>query len=362
MTPPRLTRLTARGFRNLEPLDWTPGPGRHLLLGDNGAGKTSVLESVYVLATTKSFRTSRLAECVHHGESALALAGDTEGDRRTRLAVAWSESGGLERSVDGSTTDLAGHLEVLPVVAWTSDEVETVVGAPSLRRRLLDRGAVGVRPAVLEVRTRHRRALAQKRQLLSREPAPRPSELAPWNDLLATAAAELITARARYAESLAEALGAVLDASGLDFPEIVLRYKPSPRKGLDGVDAVRGVLERVADRELARGYPLVGPHRDDLEIAWGGHPVGSVASAGERKALSLLLSAAQGRVLEAADRRPVYLLDDLDAELARNNLERLWGVFPTTGQVLATSNRPGVWKGLESDFRWSLSGGRLESA
>lgn len=362
MSLPRLTRLTARRFRNLEPLEWAPGPGRHLLLGDNGAGKTSVLEAVYVLATTKSFRTSRLAECVRHGEEGLALAGDTEGDRRTRLAVAWNESSGLVRSVDGSSTDLATHLEALPVVAWTAEEIETVVGAPALRRRLLDRGAVGVRPAVLEVRTRHRRALAQKRELLGREPAPRPTELEPWNDLLAQAAAELIAARARYAERLAEALGTVVEASGLDLPEIALRYKPSPRKGLEGPDAVRQVLERVAEREVRRGFPLVGPHRDDLEIAWGGRPVGSVASAGERKALSLLLSAAQGRVLETADRRPVYLLDDLDAELAPGNLERVWSVFPATGQVLATSNRPAVWEGLDQEFRWGLSRGRLQSA
>ena len=362
MSRPRLTRLTARSFRNLEPLDWSPGPGRHLLLGDNGAGKTSVLEAVYVLATTKSFRTPRLAECVQHGREAFSLAGDTEGDRRTRLAVAWSEPRGLERSVDGSSTDLAAHLEVLPVVAWTSDEVETVVGAPALRRRMMDRGAVGLRPRVLEVRTRYRRALAQKRELLGREPKPEPGELAPWNDLLASAAADLIAARAEYVERLSNALETVLADSGLEFPKIFLGYKPSPRKALQGAPVIRETLERVARREVRRGHPVIGPHRDDLEITWGGHPVDSVASAGERKALSLLLSAAQGRVLEQADRRPVYLLDDLDAELAAGNLARVWGVFPATGQVLATSNRPGVWEELDTDFRWSLAGGRLQSA
>lgn len=362
MSLPRLTRLTARGFRNLEPLEWRPEPGRHVLLGDNGAGKTSVLEAVYVLATTKSFRTARPAECVRHGETGFALAGDTEGIQRTRLAVAWSEADGLGRSVDGNFTSLADHLEALPVVAWTADEVETVVGPPARRRRMLDRGAVSLRPAVLEVRSRHRRALAQKRELLGREPTVSAAELAPWNDVLAAAAAELIAARSRYAERLAAVLDEVLDASGLGFPKIALRYKPSPRKGLEGADAVREVLERVAGREVDRGFPLVGPHRDDLEIAWAGRPVGGVASGGERKALSLLLSAAQGRVLETADRRPVYLLDDLDAELAAGNLARVWDVFPTDGQLLATSNRPGVWEGLSPDFRWNLSGGRLQTA
>ncbi|MGH9363537.1 MAG: DNA replication/repair protein RecF, partial [Thermoanaerobaculia bacterium] len=73
-----LVQLAARGFRNLEPLAWEPAPGSHLLLGGNGAGKTSLLEAAYALATTRSFRTPRLADCVRHGETAFHLAGEVE--------------------------------------------------------------------------------------------------------------------------------------------------------------------------------------------------------------------------------------------------------------------------------------------
>lgn len=345
------------------PLDWRPGPGSHLLLGDNGAGKSSLLEAVYVLATTRSFRAPRLAQCVQHGESVLRLLGEVEDQRRWLLDVAWSREAGLARSVDGGSASLAEHLAVLPMVAWTSVEGEVVTGEPSLRRRFLDRGVVGTRPVALEALSRYRQALDQKRELLSAvssdESPSRSSSasLAPWNDLLADAAATVLEARNRYVERLSRAFDEVRSQAEIEIPEVVLRYRPSPKRGLEGREVIRDVLERVQNRERTVGFALVGPQRDELEILWGGHPVPAVASAGERKILSLLLSAAHGRVLEAAGREPLYLLDDLDAELAPGALARVWRCFASARQVFVTSNRPAVWEGLSMGATWHLAGG-----
>lgn len=353
-----LTRLKLRAFRNLQPLDWLPAPGHHLLLGPNGAGKTSLLESIYALATTRSFRTSRLAQCLQHGEEAFHLRGEVEDARRWRLSLSWHRREGLSRAVDGSGTSLAEHLAVLPVVAWTSGDAETTTGEPALRRRFLDRGVVGLVSGGLERLSRYRRVLDEKRKLLSGEAS---GPLAPWNDLLAAAGAAVIEARGRYVEALRGQLAAVLDEVDAPLPALELRYKPSPRRGLDGEGALRGVLERVAERERAAGFVLVGPQRDDLDILWGGKLLKEVASAGERKAVSLLLIAAHGRVLEGEGRRPVYLLDDADAELAPGLLRRLWGAFARAEQLIASSNREAVWQEVNFDHRWRLEGGSAES-
>jgi DNA replication and repair protein RecF len=106
--------------------------------------------------------------------------------------------------------------------------------------------------------------------------------------------------------------------------------------------------------------PLIGPHRDDLEVLWGGHPVRATVSAGERKALSLLLTAAHGRVLTAAGRHPVYLLDDVDAELSEESLGRVWQAFSDVSQLVATSNRPGVWEKLAAGRRWRVAAGAVK--
>lgn len=350
-----LAQLTARDFRNLAPLIWEPQAGSHLLLGGNGAGKTSLLEAVYVLATTRSFRASQIGDCVRHGASSFHLASEIETDRRSTLEVGWVD-GQRTRALNGKVTPLAEHLAVLAVVAWTSAaEAEVLVGAPKARRRFLDRGVVGIRPPALEVLGRYREALRQKRGLLAGDGA----GIEIWNEMLAAYAADVIGLRERYVELLRGELATVIAEAGLPFPPIELRYRPSPANGLEGQQAIADALDRIAERERRRQLPLLGPHRDELEILWGGHEIRRVASAGERKSLSLMLLAAHGRVLEGVGRSPVYLLDDADAELSPQTLASVWKVFQGARQLFATSNRPQVWLTLEVGKVWEMEGGVL---
>jgi DNA replication and repair protein RecF len=361
-----LITLEAESFRNLAPLTWEPGPGRQLLLGGNGAGKTSLLEAAYTVATTRSFRTARLAECVRHGAPGFRLAAEVEDQARSALAVAYangSEAAGLARTVNGHRVPLADHLAVLPVVSWTSADVGLVTGRPDRRRRFLDRGVVSLRPGALGTLRRYRDALVEKRGLLARRSSgarAEPETLAAWNRVVAAAAAEVARLRAAYAVELERELRPVLAETGLALPGVELIYRPSPAVALDGEDAVAKGLARAAPAEVRRGIPLVGPHRDELEILWGGRPAAEVASAGERKLLSLALAAAHGRVLARAGRVPLHLLDDLDAELAGDTLAAVWNAFAGVAQLIATSNRPGVWEDLAVDRRWRVAGGSLE--
>jgi DNA replication and repair protein RecF len=350
-----LSQLAARDFRNLEPLSWRPAAGSHLLLGGNGAGKTSLLEAVYVLATTRSFRASQIGDCARHGAGSFHLQGEIETDRRATLEVGWMD-GQRVRALNGKVTPLAEHLSVLPVVAWTAAaEAEVLVGAPKARRRFMDRGVVGIRPVALEALGRYREALRQKRGLLLSDGA----GLEIWNEMLAATAADVIAQRHRYVELLRAQLTPVLAASGLPFPTIELRYSPSPANGLEGQEAIATALDRVADRERRRQMPLLGPQRDELEILWGEHEIRRVASAGERKALSLMLLAAHGRVMEEAGRPPLYLLDDMDAELAPSTVSAVWGIFRGAAQLFATSNRPQVWLTLDVGTVWEMERGEL---
>lgn len=351
-----ISQLLTSDFRNLEPLDWWPGRGSHLLLGGNGAGKTSLLEAVYVVATTRSFRAAQIGDCARHGSESFRVHAEVDTDRRSSLEVSWN-AGKRERSLNGRVSPLADHLAALPVVAWTSAEAEVLVGAPKARRRFLDRGIIGARPAALEVLGRYREALRQKRQLLLQEG----TGIEIWNELMASLAAEVIQLRHEYTERLREVLLTVLEESGLPFPPVDLRYRPSPSSGLEGAESIADSLDAVAERERRRQMPLLGPHRDELEILWGGHDIRRVASAGERKSLSLLLLAAHGRTLEGMGRRPVYLLDDADAELAPPTHASVWKVFQGDGtrQILASSNRPQVWLTLEVGKIWEMEKGKL---
>lgn len=352
-----LDTLDVRDFRNLEPLHCQIGAGAHLVCGDNGAGKTSFLEAMYLLATTRSFRTSQVVDCRRHGTSGFQVRGEVNGAQRWRLET-YLEGRRLQRRVNGTRGALSEHLAVLPVVCWTSRDREVLEGAPAERRRFLDRGVTGLRPASLEVLTRYRRTLEEKRRLLQRGRASI-EELRSWNDVLTPAAAQLVDLRSRYADGLQEAFAEVMHLTGLAFPDITLRYRPSPPEALDGPEALRAHLRGLEAREIQLERPLVGPHRDELEIRWQGHGIRRVASAGERKALGLLLLAAQGRLLEAAGKTPLYLLDDLDTELDGTRLKALWRVFGAAQQVVATSNRPKIWSGIEGLTTWDCQAGGL---
>jgi DNA replication and repair protein RecF len=261
------------------------------------------------------------------------------------------------RLLNGKATPLSEHLSALPVVAWTAAaEAEVLVGAPKARRRFMDRGVVGIHPAALELLGRYREALRQKRGLLLGDGA----GLEIWNELLGATAADVILQRHRYVEFLKVQVAGVLADSGLPFPPIEIQYRPSPANGLEGPEAVADALDRITDRERRRQLPLLGPHRDELEILWGGNEIRRVASAGERKSLSLMLLAAHGRVMEEAGRIPVYLLDDTDAELAPATVAAVWNVFRHARQLVATSNRPQVWLTLEVGRVWEMEKGVLQ--
>lgn len=351
-----LVRLESRGFRNLEPFDVAFGEGVHLILGANGAGKTSVLEAVYLLATTRSFRTSRIADCCRHGEEGFRLVGEIERESRIRLEYVFS-GGERKRLLNARQAPLAEHLAALPVVVWTASDVEILIGSPAERRRFLDRGVLGRRPAALEVLGRYRRALEEKRRLV--ETGGPDSVWQTWNRVLAEAAAELIRLRAAYAKDLTSRLGGILEACRPGFPRVDLRYRPSPRCGAQGADRISEELAAVAERERRSQRLLLGPHRDDLEISWDGHELKRVASAGERKALGLALVTAHGEILRDCGRRPTYLLDDVDTELDRERLESIWTVLGSAEQLFASSNRPWVWESIEVARRWQCRAGRL---
>ncbi len=326
------------------------------MLGANGAGKTSLLEAIYLLATTRSFRTPRIADCCRHDCSQFHLGGEVETDRRVRLDLDWQE-GQRDRSVNGGRTSLGEYLGVLSVVCWTVADAEVLVGPPIARRRFLDRGVLGLKPAAIEVLSRYRRALQEKRLLLQRGGL----ELEVWNQVLAAAAAELVGLRSTYVERLRCILSRILEECSLGLGTIDLHYRCSLRSGSKGPSAILEELMAASERERVLQQPILGPHRDDLSIRWDGYELRRVASAGERKTLGLALLAAHGQVLAEGGRESVYLLDDADTELDRDRLTTLWRVFGAAGQLFATSNRPGVWDETDIEHRWHCDRGRLLS-
>jgi len=353
----RLTRIRVHRFRNLEDTEWHPLPGRQLVLGANGAGKTSLLEAIYVLATSRSFRSARLDRCCRYGEEGFFLAGAVDDMEPQDISIGWSRPEGLRRELNERETKAAQYLQVLPVVCWWAGQATALTGEPRLRRRMIDQGVVGMDSSALAARERFRHVLTAKRETLGRANR---RELAAWNDLFAASAAEMTRLRADYVVRLAGALGAVLADSELDLPPVRLRYRPSPPEALEGEERLRSVLEDHANEELEKARVLLGSQRDELLLSWDARALREGASAGEIKIFGLALTVARAKVLESVGKTPVLLVDDGDAELDQKRVEQAWRILPASLQTLISSSRREVWNELGGESVWRLSKGRIE--
>lgn len=350
-----LTELQSRSFRNLADQVWRPGAGSNLVLGPNGAGKSSLLEAVYLVATTRSFRTNRLAECCRIGGDGFHLAAEIEAAERVRLEVSYGPDG-KTRAVNGTSGPIVEHLSVCPLVSWTSRDNEIFQGPPAVRRRLMDRGVVIEHPAALALLSEYRRAVDAKRAALDSQVG----VLEDWNRLMGRVGAALVRRRAEWVEHLEASLNRVLEESDLGLGRVDLDYRPSPSEALDGEDAMVAALESLRSQETARGILLAGPHRDDLEISWRNGPVGQMASAGERKLLGLAWMVAQARLIGERQSRPVMLVDDLDSELDHERVDQVWSLLEGAHQLIAASSRKSVVSRLGASAKWGLSDGALE--
>ncbi len=345
-----LARLDIHALRNIASARLDMPPGTTLITGDNGSGKTSVLEAVWLLGTGSSFRSNRMVPVIRYGEDAATVHGEVVyGDGyRTTLGVMRERSGGVQIKVSGEVVRTTSALaEVLPVQLINPDSVELVTGSPLRRRRFLDWGTFHVERSFLATWKSYRRGLEQRNALLRRPSAASAAELDAWEARLSKDA-HLIDAQRRDSVSALEPLvEQALDELGGP-GSVRLRYL----RGWDTeAPSLASVLATQRESDGIQGFTRSGPHRADLKLTAGGRGAAEALSRGQQKMLACALLVAQGRWLAAVtSKQGVYLVDDLPAELDRDHRERLGNVLAKLpAQVLVTAvQRDLVMAGLQS--------------
>ncbi len=339
MRPLRIEALSVRSFRNLEAVDLAPSARFNVVSGDNGQGKTNLLESIYVLATSKSFRASKPGDVVRHdSEIASVRARVCEEDQSREQSVGLKAGARLTR-IDGKRPQsLAAYALHTPVVLFHPGEVALSMGGGSERRKLLDRLALYVRAGALDDLERYQRATRERQRALETR-GTTASDLDHWEELMVQHGSAVMDMRADVAARLAEATLASFRQIGA--PGLTLGVAYAPAAPRDGADFLRALVA-ARPSDVRRGGASVGPHRDDLALSLDGHPMRGVASQGQHRAAVLSLKAAEIAVVGAArGARPILLLDDVSSELDRARTEALF-VFlqEQRGQVFLTTTRP----------------------
>lgn len=360
-----VAQLWLTDVRNHAATELSLPDGLVVVRGDNGQGKTNLLEAVGVCATLSSFRGAPTEALVRSGaERGIVRAEVVESTRRSLIEIELGSGrtrAQLNRQPLRRTRDLLG---ILRVTVFGPDDLDLVKGSPSGRRRYLDDLLVACAPRNDELRRDVDRVLKQRATLL-KQAGPRPDEAAlatldVWDAKLTELGTELARRRGALVDRLAPAAAAayrsLVEDQGRAGAGVVMEYAPP---WLD--EGLGDALARVRDDELRRGVSLVGPHRDDLDLTLDELPARTHASQGEQRSLALALRLAGHEVV--ADRTgtpPVVLLDDVLSELDPWRSQALLAHLPAA-QVLISTAGP-IPDGVAPDLVVQVEEGRVTGA
>ncbi len=338
--------LGIRSFRNLARVDIEPSPFFNVLSGDNGQGKTNLLEAVYVLATSRSFRTAKPAELVTFGsEVATVRATVDEGGISREQSVGLGPAQRAVR-IDGKRPPtLAAYATQTPAVVFHPGALSLSTGSGAERRRLLDRIALYAGAASGEAVQSYSHAQRARQRVLETR-GDRSPDLDGWEELMARHGKEVGDARERAAASLGPEAEVAFTRIGAQGVDLRIRYE----RGAPADKATfREELGRSRVRDRARRSPAVGPHRDDLALVLSGRPARGTASQGQHRAIVLALQLAEIEVVRRLrGMRPILLLDDVSSELDRERTAALFAALrEEQSQVLLTTTRPDL---IETGF------------
>lgn len=327
--------MEVRDFRNHAETRLEVAPGLTAVVGPNAQGKTNLLEAAHYLLTLSSPRTAADQPLIREGAGSAFLRGEVEtGAGRVLVEVEIRPSGANRVQVNRSSVrrkrDLRSRVRS---VFFIPEDLAVIAGGPEERRRFLDEAAYGLWPAREGERRAYDRALRQRNRLLKEHDAPGPpADLEAWDAELIASGALVTAARGAAAQRVAPRASERYE--GLSGHRLQVVYAPSV-EGEDLEEAFRHGLAARRGDELIRRTTLVGPHRDDLELAVRGRTARRFASHGEAWAGALCLRLGLAGALEAeVGEHPVLLLDDPFSGMDPERRARLAGSLGPGPQTL----------------------------
>lgn len=320
----KLLKLEIAGVRNLSSVSLDELSRVNVFYGDNGAGKTSVLEAIHILGLARSFRSTQLHPVIQYSADRCTVFGSVEpedGAPAVSLGVERARRGGFRIRVDGQDEKALVKLaDAFPIQLINANSYSLLEGGPKRRRQFMDWGVFHVEHRFYEMWKRLQRSVKQRNCLLrGGKNTSSEQELAMWDRELSEVGEQIDAARQSYLEMFLPVFLQQLEKL-VDVPGLTIEYL----KGWDAKQDLAGALQDSRERDFRRGITHKGPHRSDLAIRVNGIDAGQVLSRGQQKLVVCALRLAQCRVLlESRQKKCVLLIDDLPAEIDLEHQARL---------------------------------------
>lgn len=359
-------RISYRGFRNIECADIEFSPGVNVLIGNNAEGKTNALEGIYLMASGKSFRTSRERDMVKFGEDYFEVALTMRDCERQQelFFKAYSAEAGKRRECRKNGVSLPRISELIGVfraVLFCPEQLAIVKEGPAERRSFLDVAICQLRPVYLSSLTRFNKILAQRNALLKQlsEGFGDASLLEVYSEQLAKESALIYRTRHEYVRRLdisVKKFFCELAEGGEENPHEVteLRYKNSLKtfERLSEMEAYEHYFKLLCEntsKEIGAGITLYGSHKDDIEIYLDGREARQFASQGQQRSIALAMKLGEGEIsMEYSGEYPVFLFDDVLSELDPRRQRFLLSQLGKRQVIMTTCTPPPV----ESDAKF----------
>lgn len=303
--------LEITNFRNLEKISINLHEKINLLHGDNGGGKTSLLESIYYLAFSRSFRSNKPNNIVNYHADSFAIFASL--DNLSNIGIERCRNGDVKTRINGQ--NVTSKLEIanlLPLQLINADSYEIITSGPKLRRQFIDWGVFHVEPSFINLWKRMQRVLEQRNALLKANSNlhNKREQIKLWDEELTRCSLEINNLRERYLAQFTPLLAQIMETM------LPIKINIEFYQGWNNDERLPEVLERAFMRDIQIGYTQHGAHRADLKLNINNTPASETLSRGQQKLLICAMKLTQSMLLQQINnKKTIFLIDDLPSEL-----------------------------------------------
>lgn len=350
----RLETLFLQDFRNYERVSLELDPGLNLFVGDNAQGKTNLLEAIYVLSLSKSYRATRDAELIRQGAWRAVVSAQVKKLAVVELGVILSHTEKKRLLVNEKATTANGFMGNLTTVLFSPDSLQLVKGSPSDRRRFLDIQICQIDPVYRKTLLEYQRVVRQRNTLLkaAQESRAHLAQLPAWDKQLLNLGSQIMLRRHLVVQHLQKFTQDLHREISQEREDLRLVYQPFFAVHEDSLEpcafsesqlkaSFAQHLQKVRKEEIRRGTTLVGPQRDDLLFFVNGMDLRRFGSQGQQRSAVLACILAELELMQAeTGEYPVVLLDDVMSELDQNRRLQLLTILNHKAQTIVTATGP----------------------